>query len=95
MRSPAERRSRLYIALEALRPKDGTPASPAVAKLAAWMNTWKGLGAVVDGMTAQGFDVELQQYPHGWWAKFYLTSAVPSLYTADGGGAPSVGREAC
>ena len=73
MRSLAERRAQLCTALETMRRPDGEPGAD--TKLRAWMNTWKGLGAVVDGMTAQGFDVELQQYPHGWWAKFYLAGA--------------------
>ena len=43
-----------------------------------------GLGAVVVGMHAQGFDVELKQYPAGWCANFYPTglndSVVASAY---------------
>lgn len=63
-----ERRARLLAALEAVRDQRDP-------KLAGWMNTWRGTGAVVDAMTAQGFDIEIQQYPHGWWARFYLTGA--------------------
>ena len=79
--SLAERRARLQVALGALRldPPDPT--------LAAKLNTWKGLGAVIDGMTAQGFDIEIQQYPHGWWAKFYLTGASHPLCAGSGWGA--------
>lgn len=58
-----QRRTRLHAALQVMRAQ---PAAPAAAKLGAWMNTWKGLGAVVDAMTAQGFDIEVQQYPDGW-----------------------------
>lgn len=66
----SERRARLHAALKILREPFGE--SPArVAALARWMNTWKRLGAIVTSMTAQGFDVALQQYPHGWWANFY------------------------
>jgi hypothetical protein len=70
--SLAQRRARLLSALQTLRDH---PTSPAGAKLAAWLNTWKAVGAIVDGMTAQGYDLELMQQPHGWWARFYLSSA--------------------
>jgi hypothetical protein len=45
------------------------------SKLAGWLNTWNGVGAIVTGMTRHGFDLELMQQPHGWWARFYLSSA--------------------
>jgi hypothetical protein len=56
----------------------------AAGALARWVHTWPGLGAVVVGMHAQGFDVELKQYPAGWRANFYPTglndSVVASAY---------------
>jgi hypothetical protein len=70
--SLARRRARLSAALRTLRDE---PTSPVGVKLASWLNTWKGVGAIVDGMTAQGYDLELMQQPHGWWARFYLSSA--------------------
>ncbi len=46
---------------------------------AAWMNSWTGVGAVVKGMTAQGFDVELKQFPDGWRANFYPVGTAHSI----------------
>jgi len=36
---------------------------PAVVMLARWLNSWPGLGAVVFGMSAQGFNAELKRSP--------------------------------
>ena len=60
-----DRRARLVAVLRELRER---PTSQRWA----WLNSWKGAGAIVDGMTAQGYDVEIQQSPQGWWARFYL-----------------------
>ena len=65
----AERRERLLAALATLR------EGPTVPPRLAWLNSWRGIGAILDGMSAQGYDVELMQQPHGWWARFYLSSA--------------------
>ena len=35
--------------------------------------SWDRLGAVITGMTAKGFDVELKQFPAAWRATFYPT----------------------
>ena len=56
----------------------GTPP-PAALSLARWMSSWHGVGAVVTGMTAQGFDVELRQYPHAWRATFFPTGIAHSI----------------
>ena len=72
-----ERRARLVAVLRELRDRP-TP------QRWAWLNTWKGAGAVVDGMSAQGYDVEIQQSPQGWWARFYL--AGPSHTVCAGSG---------
>lgn len=37
------------------------------------MNSWAGLGDVIVGMQAQGFDVELKQFPDAWRATFYAS----------------------
>ena len=52
---------------------------PAAVALSRWMSSWRGLGAVVAGMRAQGFDVELKQYPHAWRASFFPTGIAHSI----------------
>jgi hypothetical protein len=80
-KSLAQRRARLSTALRTMRDQ---PTSPAGTKLAGWLNSWKGFAAIVDGMTAQGYDLELMQQPHGWWARFYLSSASHPVCTGSG-----------
>ena len=41
-----------------------------MAARSAWLDSWRGLGAVAVGMTAQGFNVELKEFPEGWRANF-------------------------
>ena len=57
----------LTAALGFMRLRWRAPASPVVIALTRWMNSWRGLGAVVIGMAAQGFDVELKRVPR-WLA---------------------------
>lgn len=54
-------------------------APPAAVALSRWMGSWRGLGAVLTGMSAQGFDVELRQYPHAWRASFFPTGIAHSI----------------
>ncbi len=49
--------------------------------LARWLNSWPGLGAVVFGMNAQGFNVELKEFPEGWRANFYPVGIAHSVVT--------------
>ena len=76
--SLADRRGRLQAAQDTLR------RDPHAAPLAEKLNTWKRVGAILDAMIAQGFDVELQQYPQGWWAKFYLAGASHPVCSGSG-----------
>lgn len=46
------------------------------------MNSWRGTGAVIDGMRRQGFEAVLSGGPDGWWATFLLGREV--------GGAPEI-----
>lgn len=57
----AQRRALLTAALGLMRLTWRGPAPPAVVMLAHWLNSWPGLGAVVFGMNAQGFNVELKE----------------------------------
>jgi hypothetical protein len=43
---------------------------PEVAMLHKWLDSWKGIGAIVIGMERQGYDVSLTRYPQGWRATF-------------------------
>lgn len=43
---------------------------PAARALARWLDSWQGLGAVVDGMLRQGFAVDLTGGPEGWSVAF-------------------------
>jgi hypothetical protein len=36
----------------------------------AWLDSWAGLGQVVDAMHATGYNVRLLQSPFTWWAEF-------------------------
>jgi hypothetical protein len=36
----------------------------------AWLDSWAGLGHVVDAMHASGYNVRLMQSPFTWWAEF-------------------------
>ena len=44
-----------------------------------WLYSWPGPGAVVDGMSAQSFDVELKQFPAAWRARSYPTGVAHSI----------------
>jgi hypothetical protein len=61
-----QRRALLAAALGFMRVHWSEPGPPAAAVLTAWMDSWRGVGAVVVGMTAQGFNVELREYPEAW-----------------------------
>ena len=53
---------------------------PAVARtLETWLNSWSGMGAVLNGMTAPGFNVELREFPLGWRASFYPVGLAHSV----------------
>jgi hypothetical protein len=42
------------------------PGAPELRRLHAWADTWRGVGAIVDGLQRQGFALEFRQYPMGW-----------------------------
>jgi hypothetical protein len=55
---------------------------PEVATLRRYLDTWRGLGDVVGGLNAQGYDLELRQFPHGWRANLYPTGTAHSIVVA-------------
>ena len=73
------RRARLSAALGFLQLR-GQPRE--VALLRRWLDGWAGLGAVITGLTRQGLDVELRQFPRGWRANLYPTGAAHSIVVA-------------
>src|SRR5262245_34209013 len=62
-----ERRAVLVAALGFLQLREPPPE---VAPLRRWLDCWSGLGAVVEGMERQGYDVSLTRYTEGWRATF-------------------------
>jgi len=77
----ARRRALLSAALGLMRLRWRGPAPPAMVMLARWLNSWPSLGAVVFGMNAQGFNVELKEFPDGWRANFYPVGIAHSVVT--------------
>src|SRR5436190_19314507 len=75
----ARRRALLTAALGLMRLRWREPAPSAVIMLARWLDSWPGLGAVVVGMNAQGFNAELKEFPDGWRANFYPAGIAHSV----------------
>jgi hypothetical protein len=55
---------------------------PEVMLLRRWLDSWAGLGDVIIGLTRQGLDLELRQFPHGWRANLYPTGTAHSIVIA-------------
>lgn len=77
--SLTQRRALLVAALGFIRLRWRDPVPPVVHSLTAWMNSWRGLGAVLAGINAQGFNVELKEFPHGWRVNFYPVGIAHSV----------------
>ena len=58
---------RLRAALAAVNAK-GTASELAIVSV--WLDSWVGLGLIVDGMARQGYDANFRQYPMGWRVNF-------------------------
>jgi hypothetical protein len=78
----AQRRARLRTALSLVL-GEGTASRPdaAIRSVKDWLDSWDGVGHIIVGMTAQSFDVELRQLPHGWSAAFYPDGVAHSILT--------------
>lgn len=74
-----QRRNLLAAALGFMRLRWDEPVPQPAVALAAWMNSWRGLGAVLAGMSAHGFNVEPKEFPHGWRANFYPVGIAHSV----------------
>src|SRR5437660_9705584 len=58
---------------------------PVLAALHAWLDSWRGPGAVERGMARQGYDLQLTRYDNrGWRATFYTTGMEHSPTSATG-----------
>jgi hypothetical protein len=53
-----------------------------VTLLRRWLDSWAGLGDVIVGLTRQGLDLELRQFPLGWRANLYPTGTANSIVVA-------------
>ncbi len=51
----------------------------AVGPLERWLHSWRGAGDVINGMHAQGFDVELRAFSDHWRATFYPVGLAHSI----------------
>jgi hypothetical protein len=60
-------------------PRIPADMAPAFQALHRWLDSWRGIGDMVTGMTRQGFDLELHQYPDGWRCTFFTTGREHSL----------------
>ncbi len=78
-RDPLERRRALLTAALGFARLHAAPSSPALHTLRRWLDSWPGIGAVLVGMTAQGFNVELRQFPDGWRVNFHPVGIAHSI----------------
>jgi len=63
--TPAGRRLRAALAAVL-----AVPTPPELQLVHRWLDSWVGLGLIVDGMARQGYDVQFRQYPQGWRVNF-------------------------
>ena len=69
MAEPDQRR-RLLVAAIGFARLELRPAPPALAALRIWLDSWCGLGVVVEAMERRGWDVSVTRYAEGWRATF-------------------------
>ena len=62
------------------------PDVPEGHMLRSWLDSWSGVGHVLDAMTAAGNHVELRQSVFGWRAEFYREAMLHSRSTWAGVG---------
>jgi len=45
-----------------------------------WLDSWRGIGDIVNGMHRAGWDLQLTEYGDGYWhATFYVTGQAHSI----------------
>ena len=66
------RRSLLTAALGFSSLQWHAPIPPAAIALATWLDSWRGVGAVVGGMRRLGYEVEMKQFPMAWRVNFRM-----------------------
>jgi hypothetical protein len=74
-----ERRRPLLIAALGFAMLETRPEPPALTTLKDWLASWAGIGAIIAGMTRQGFNVEVCQFPEGWRVNFYSVGLAHSV----------------
>jgi hypothetical protein len=84
---PGRRRARLLLTLLAYThtrfPAERTPAL--AGSLRIWLDTWRGVGRIVEGMIRLGYDVQLTRYgERGWRGTFYAAGREHSPTAATG-----------
>jgi hypothetical protein len=55
-----ERRRPLLVAALGFALREPRPEPTALTALKSWVNSWSGIGAIIAGMTRQGFNVEVR-----------------------------------
>jgi hypothetical protein len=56
------------------------PSEPGLRLLHRWLDSWRGIGDVVVGMTRQGWDLQLTEYDaERWRATFFTASHTHSI----------------
>jgi hypothetical protein len=50
-----------------------------VVPLRCYLDSWRCLGDIVGDVNAQGYDLELRQFPTGWRANLYPTGTAHSI----------------
>jgi len=70
------RRSLLTAALGFLQIDQAKLPHTGLTALHAWLDNWRGVGAITDGMLRQGFETDLTGGPDGWGATFLKTRAI-------------------
>jgi hypothetical protein len=63
-----------------------SPDVPEGHMLRGWLDSWSGMGHVLDAMTAAGYQVELRQSIFGWRAEFHREAMQHSRSTWAGVG---------
>jgi len=54
--------------------------APELQKVHRWLDNWRGVGQIAEGMHRAGWDVQMTQYGDGRWrATFYVTGQAHSI----------------